>query len=309
MSLSGVATVRHTSRDEGLVTSFDQTRIFWESEGQGPTVVLCDGIACDGFIWKYLRPALLDAGFRVLHLHWRGHGRSGLPRDPHRVSIDDHARDIVAVLDHQGVDRAALIAHSMGTQVALETWHGHPGRVSGLVLACGSFGLITRTFHGSDILAQLLPFATELADQHPSVLRALWSRGPVKLSIWFAKMLGEVDALRIDADDLAPYFEHVNLMDPQMFLRMLAAAGSHTAEGYLSVVDCPALVIAAERDTFTPMRYAKQMATSIPGCELLEVLEGSHTAPIEQPALINGRVLRFLRERVEGRDGAPRDLG
>ena len=61
----------------------------------GPGVVLCDGLACDGFAWRYLRPMLEDR-FRVLHFHYRGHGRSGLPPNvadctlPHLVSdIDD----------------------------------------------------------------------------------------------------------------------------------------------------------------------------------------------------------------------------
>lgn len=282
---------------EGFAEAPDGTRLWWDSLGEGPAVVLCDGIACDGFIWKYLRPALARR-YRVIHWNYRGHGRSGAPRDPSRVSIADHARDLHAVLDHLSLDRAALVGHSMGTQVCLDAWRQRPSRVSALVLACGSFGRITRTFHGSDVLHHALPRLALLVDRHPDLVRAVLTRSPVSLSVAASRWLGEVDALRARAEDLAPYFEHMRLLDPAMFLRMLAAAGAHSAEDLLPDIDCPTLVVAAELDSFTPTRWAEQMARQIPHAELLRVEGGSHAAPIEQPALINDRVLRFLSERV-----------
>lgn len=282
---------------EGFLESFDGTRLFYEREGAGPTVVLCDGIACDGFIWKYVRPAL-RAKYEVVHMHWRGHGRSGPPRDRARVGIADHARDLHAVLEGLGVTRACLVAHSMGTQVALEAWRQRPDRVAGLVLACGSYGLITRTFHGTDLLSRALPEALAFARQRPGLVRALWSRGPARLSVWFARQMGEVDALRMRSEDLVPYFEHAAHLDPEMFLAMLSAAGTHTAEDLLPDLRCPTLVVAAGRDTFTPVRYAEQMARQIPGAEMLSIPDGSHAAFLEQHELVNARLLEFLAARV-----------
>lgn len=273
----------------------DGTRLFYESVGVGPAVVLCDGIACEGFIWRYLHPALTP-GHRVIHFNYRGHGRSGPPLDPERVGVEDHARDLHRVLAHAGVDRAVIIAHSMGTQVALEAWRQRPDAVAGMVLICGSYGLITRTFHGSDLLAVALPRAIELQRRYPGLMRALWSRGPVGLSMWFARVLGEVDALRLRSEDLAPYFEHVVRLEPGMFLRMLSAAGAHTAEDLLPDVTAPTLVVAGERDTFTPVRYAEQMARQIPDARFLRLDGASHTAPLEQPERLQSEVLRFLAE-------------
>ncbi len=48
------------------------------------------------------------------------------------------------------------------------------------------------------------------------------------------------------------------------------------------------------------------MAERIPSSEYLFVPGGSHTAPLERPGLVNARVERFLRERVEGQTGARR---
>ena len=109
----------------------------------------------------------------------------------------------------------------------------------------------------------------------------------------------QVDSLRTRTEDLLPYFEHISTIDPSLFMRMLLGAGDHTAEDLLPYIRVPVLVVAAERDSFTPTRYAEQMARQIPGAELLMVPGGSHSSPIEQPELINRRVMHFLETRVE----------
>ncbi|NNL85907.1 MAG: alpha/beta fold hydrolase, partial [Myxococcales bacterium] len=142
---------------EGFVEAADGTRLFYELLGTGdPPVILTDGIGCDGFAWRYLAPGLAKH-HRVIHWHFRGHGRSGPPRDPERVGIEDLAADLKQICDRLDVERPVIIAHSMGVQVALEYYHQNPKGVAALVLMCGTFGRITTTFHGTDLLDQLLP--------------------------------------------------------------------------------------------------------------------------------------------------------
>ena len=83
---------------EGFVDARDGTRIYFSVSGAGPAVALCDGILCEGFVWKYLRPEI-SRSFRVVHWNYRGHGRSGRPRDLSRIAIRDHADDLWRVLD------------------------------------------------------------------------------------------------------------------------------------------------------------------------------------------------------------------
>ena len=87
-------------------------------------------------------------------------------------------------------------------------------------------------------------------------------------------------------------------MDPDVFLRMLEAAGGHDAQGFLHTVQVPTLVVAAERDTFTPMALADEMAQTIPGAELEVIEDASHAAPVEQPRRIVDRIEEFLSVRV-----------
>lgn len=291
---------------EGFVEAGDGTRIFYRIAGEGPAVVLCDGILCEGFVWKYLRPYLVHS-CRVVHWNYRGHGRSGRPRDATRIGIRDHAEDLWHVLDAVGISRAVLVGHSMGTQVCLEAYRAAPARVAGLVLVCGSYGLITRTFHGTDALAKLLPTILRFHERHPRAARGLLALTPKGLALSIAKLSREVDPIRTRTEDMLPYFEHLKGMDPSTFLAMLDAAGRHSAEDLLHSIHVPTLVIAAERDSFTPPRLAAQMAAAIPGADFLLVREGSHSAPIEQPDLINLRIEKFLAERAYPAEiGTPR---
>ena len=79
---------------------------------------------------------------------------------------------------------------------------------------------------------------------------------------------------------------------------MLRSAGEHTAGDLLPRVNVPVLVVAGERDTFTPPFLATAMAETLPRGELLLVRDGSHVAPLEQPELVDARVMAFLREHV-----------
>jgi pimeloyl-ACP methyl ester carboxylesterase len=284
---------------EVFVEAADGTRLFVETHGVGtPAIILIDGIGCDGFAWRYLQPRLATR-HQVVHSHFRGHGRSGPPIDRDQLSIEDLARDLRDVCDHVGIESAVLVAHSMGVQVALEFYRQHPDRVVGLVLMCGTFGRITTTFHGTDLLDQVLPSLIRAAQSFPGLARAVWGRIPAALAFRIACAGRELDAERIQEEDFQRYWEHAALMDPDVFLRMLQLAGEHDARGFLEDVRAPTLVIAAEHDTFTPMALAEEMAHAIPNAELEVVPEASHAAPVEQPDRITERIEEFVSSRLE----------
>ncbi|MBW2719457.1 MAG: alpha/beta hydrolase [Deltaproteobacteria bacterium] len=283
---------------EGFVDAADGTRLFYgELDGGEPPVVLVDGIGCDGFAWRYLAPRLAEH-HRVLHCHFRGHGRSGPPLDRDRLSIEDLARDLRELCDERDVARPVIAAHSMGVQVALEYYRQNPDAVAALVLMCGTFGRITSTFHGTDLLDQVLPGLIRGTRMFPGIARAVWGRVPAAMAFRIACAGRELDGERIREEDFQRYWEHAALMDPDVFLRMLQAAGQHDALGFLPDIDVPTLVVAAEHDTFTPMTLAEEMAAAIPNAELEVIEEASHAAPVEQPDRIAERVEDFLSSRL-----------
>ncbi len=280
----------------------DGTRLFVRTQRAGHGLrdvhlIFSDGVLCDGFIWKYAWPDL-GKTHALVHWHYRGHGRSAAPADPARIDIAAHAADLDAVRHHVGDPPCVLFGHSMGCQVALEAYRMRPEGVRGLVLVCGSSGNVTSTFHGLPLLDLILPSLLGVAQKMPDVARALWSRVPSALAFRIAARAGEIDAVRVRAEDFLPYLSHMTHVDFPMFLRMLRAAGEHDAADLLPRIDVPVLVIAGDRDTFTPPYLARQMAAAIPRCRLVDVAGGTHVAPIEQPELVDAAMARYLAEDV-----------
>lgn len=276
----------------------DGTRIAWTSAGEGaPPVLLTDGIGCAGFVWARLAPALAGDR-RVLHWNYRGHGASEAPRDPARATISACASDLLAVLDAAGEERTVLAGHSMGVQVVLEAHRRAPARVAGLLLVCGAPGRVLDTFHDTSVLRTALPWARLVLDRWPAATRAAFQAlVTADVAVDWA-LAFEVNRALLHRDDLVPYFRDLSRIDPDLFLRLLSSAAEHDATPHLSEVRVPTLVVAGDRDSFTPMRLSVKMHEAIRGSELLVLPGGTHVAPLEHPELVEARVRSFLETRL-----------
>jgi pimeloyl-ACP methyl ester carboxylesterase len=293
---------------ESFVEADDGTQLYLRvrrgPEAARSIAILCDGIACDGFIWKYLWDTLAER-VHVAHWNYRGHGRSRRPADGARLGVEAHAADLGAIRralpEALGVDPGAtvLFGHSMGCQVVLEHVRqsldgpAAGAGLAGLALICGAPGRVTHTFKNTDVLAQVLPRMIDAVDRYPQVARALFGSVPPALALKVGLALGEIDGKLMEPRDIVPYLEHMVDIDLPMFLRMLKAAGEHSAEELLPRVVLPTLVVAGERDTFTPPTLARSMAGAIAGSELL-MTSGTHVVPLEHRAAVEEAVGRLL---------------
>jgi len=287
-------------------TASDGTRIAWTATGTGgPALLLTDGIGCAGYVWRRLAPALARER-RVLHWNYRGHGASEPPRDPARATIGDCVSDLLAVLDAAGEERAVLAGHSMGVQVALEAHRRAPERVAGLVLLCGAPGRLLDTFHDSTVLRAALPWARLVLDRWPAVTRAGF-RALVTADVAVDYALAfEVNRALLHREDLVPYFRDLSRVDPGLFVHLLSSAAEHDATDHLPEIQVPTLVVAGDRDSFTPMHLSVKMHEAIRGSELLVLPGGTHVAPLEHPELVETRLRSFLASRLPSTRGATR---
>jgi len=256
-------------------------------------IALCDGISCDGYIWRDLLPVLAK-NHDILHLNYRGHGRSGLPREPHLVTLPDLAGDLAFVLRRLGWTDVTLIGHSMGVQVSLECAIRYPTEVGSLVLCNGSYGRVLDTFRNTDFGARLLPIIDAVTytwrDAVSGLVRAVL---PSPLSYTLAA-LTEIKAEHIKPRDLQPYLDHFARMPLDLFTGLLTDAAERTALPFLPHISQKTLVIAGEDDGFTPLATSHRLVDMLPDAELLVVPKTSHTAPLEAPEAFETAIMAFL---------------
>lgn len=104
--------------------------------GHGEWLVLLHGLASQAHIWDLVAPQLIDS-FHVIALDQRGHGLSDKP--DHGYDFATVSSDLDAILNALKIERARLIGHSWGGNVAVQYAVDHPARISGLVLVDGGF--------------------------------------------------------------------------------------------------------------------------------------------------------------------------
>ena len=183
----------------------------------------------------------------------------------------------------------------MGVQVILEFYNRHPGRVRALVPLSGAYGRPFNDFYNRDYFPAWLPllFLTANGMSRPSDY--IWkSLLKYPLAYTVAQLLAAISPHACPKEDMDPYFRHMSGLDVRVFVNMAYWLQAHSAEAYLEKIKVPTLVIAGTKDHLTPYRNSVEMNERIPNAELCTLVEGSHAALIEQPALINLRLASFI---------------
>ncbi|MBI9077730.1 MAG: alpha/beta hydrolase [Desulfatibacillum sp.] len=284
------------------IESFDGTSIHYKSVGKGPAICASNGIGVSTFFWKYLVEYFSNT-HQVILWDYRFHGESGPGPDYDSLTMTTNARDLCAVLDHAGVDKATLLGHSMGVQTIFEFYRLNPQRCAALIPVLGTYGHPFDTFFGTDIGKFLFPLGFYTTFLFPGMTRKITQTG---LKILFsdyiawpgARLTGLVNFQHIRKKDLNPYLEHLKSLDLRAFMAMARNMQEHSAQAILPEIKVPVLIIAGEDDLFTPLEVSQHMHNMIPNSEMLVIPHGSHAALVEQPELMNLRIEKFMQERV-----------
>ena len=115
-----------------MILPTDKGPLYYEIKGEGPPLVFVSGwaMSCEGW-----RPAvdLLAATHRCLMYDWRGMARSQPASIHASFNIEDHAEDLHAILQAEGIFDAVFIAHEMGTLPAVACAEAHPQDLNSFV--------------------------------------------------------------------------------------------------------------------------------------------------------------------------------
>ena len=109
----------------------DGIRLAFRDEGEGPPVLALAGLTRDGRDFDYVAPHLADV--RLIRLDCRGRGASDRA-EPSTYTVPHEAGDALALLDHLGLERAAILGTSRGGLIAMALAAAAPDRLSGVCL-------------------------------------------------------------------------------------------------------------------------------------------------------------------------------
>jgi pimeloyl-ACP methyl ester carboxylesterase len=240
-------------------------KLWADDSGTGtPLVLLHPGVG-DSRIWDPILPALAE-DYRVIRYDARAYGRSPAPTSPY-VLLDD----LVAVLDHYGVDRAALVGCSQGGDTALGLAITQPARVSALVLLCPGISgyaipddpAVDAAFDaaepgGADAIAEVALGLWARAGRTPEVVEQVRSGARA----WLAQ--GDLEQ-----------------PNPDVFDRL----------GEIAV---PTSLLVGDLDRDWILDSNREAAKRIPGCVFVELPGVDHLPPLRVP----DRVLELIRATV-----------
>jgi 3-oxoadipate enol-lactonase len=257
------------------------TRLRYETAGppDGLPVVLLHGFGLDRRMWA--PQAALSARFFLVTYDLRGFGASA-PMDP--AVPYTHADDLFALLDHLGVEAAALAGLSFGglvaVQAAAQAAAHAPHRVRALVLLDA---LLPGVPWDDGCRAGFAEVGRQVAAGGVAAGRQAWLRHPL-----FASARRDPD-LEARLTDIVNGYQgqHGLGQDPE-------TAGPQPPAEVLGGLTMPALVAAGEQDVPCFLEMTGILARGIPGAEHTLIPGAGHLVNMEQPAAVNTLLTDFL---------------
>ena len=254
----------------GITVGYDEV-------GTGDDVLLLvHGTPFNRSMWRP-QLAAAPAGWRLIAPDLRGYGESTVV--PGKTTFDVFAADLAALLDHIGIDRAALGGLSMGGQIVMEFARQYPDRVRGLLLAA--------TFAQTD--------TDEGKRRRNAMADRLIEEG---MRPYAEEVLPKMLAPRSIAA-MPAVAEHVTAMmrdtDPQGAAAALRGRSERPSyEETLARLDVPAVIIVGSEDAFTTRQDAERMRDLASDSELVWLEGIGHMPNLENPDAFNLALIRFL---------------
>lgn len=263
--------------DEYYLETSDGTKLRTMSEGSGSPVVFAHGYGVTSSEWNLIAERLWPTGRRVIGFDQRGHGGSTIGSEG--IGSAEMASDYKAVLEHYDVRDGILVAHSMGTFLAIKFLLDHPEvaaeRLRGVVLVAAFAGDVAE---GAPQTAMQIPMIKsgflEAVANHP-IYGTLFAS-----TIFGNKAPSQLEVFRREFSDQS----HKPLVP------ILEAFLNESNYGRLSEIDIPVRVICGTNDMTTPPRHSERIAEGIPGATLTWVDGAGHSLNWEAMGDVIGEI-------------------
>lgn len=251
-------------------------RVYYESYGDGPPLVIVPAFAATTRTYRGLLPNLIKT-HRVLLYDLFGMGQSDDRRKG--STLESMGDDVAALLDHLGIGRASVLGSSMGAIIAQQFAVRHRDRLDRLVLITPPAGKSRHRSCMNEILTALL------AACPPEKF--------IRYMLHLALSPGFVDKHPVVVDQMMGGIR-VSEREHETMLRVIRSA--HTFQGISgrAEMDAPTLIIAGELDIITPPTQAEILHAELPNSRLIIMKGVAHSPFIEATRETFAAVLSFL---------------
>lgn len=244
-----------------------------QQTGDGPPLLLAGSLGTSLAMWDPQAEAL-GGSHRVTRFDLRGHGRSPVPDGPY--TMDDLGGDVLALMDHLGLERASYCGLSIGGMIGQWLAIHAPDRIDRLVLLCTSAHL---------------PPADVWRDRAETV-RAAGTPEAVAdgvLGRWFTPQFAGAHG-----DLVAGFRAMISSTPAEGYAACCEAIAVMDLRPELARITAPTLVVAGAQDPATPPEHGRGIAEGV-GDGRLEVLDpGAHLISVERAPEITELIRRHL---------------
>ncbi|MEA3032942.1 MAG: aminoacrylate hydrolase [Sphingomonadales bacterium] len=253
--------------------------LYFEEHGpaDAPPLILSAGLGGSGGYWAP-NLATLAERHRVILYDQRGTGRSDRTL-PTQMTVEDMARDVLALMDGLGLAGADFVGHAAGGAIGLTVALEAPERVSRLVVVNGWSRLDPHTARCFEIRLDLL------RDTGP---RAYLRAQPIFLfpATWISEHGNDLDS---ETDAQLAHFQGSDNLEAR-----LAALQAFYVDDRLEEVRAPLLALVAKDDMLVPWTCSRRLAEATPAGTLATMDWGGHACNVTDPEGFNRLVLDFL---------------
>jgi pimeloyl-ACP methyl ester carboxylesterase len=269
----------------------DGVCLYYEETGDGTPLVFLHEFAGDHRSWEP-QVRQFSRTYRCVVVAARGFSPSQVPADPAAYSQDRAVADVVSVLDAAGVGRAFVIGNSMGGFTALHLALQQPDRTLGAVVAGCGYG--AHPDKEASFRAESEKVAIAFETQGPEAMSRWYGVGPARVQFLAKDPRGHAEHVRVlaehDAVGAANTMRGVQKGRPSLY----------AMQEQLASCEAPVLVIAGDEDNGV-LETNLMLKRTIPRCGLAIFPKSGHVTNLEEPALFNSFVQRFLTAVEHGK--------
>ena len=278
--------------EQRYIIARDGTKIGYQVRGQGPVLVLANGLGGTYLAFQHVYRAVPN--HRVICWDYRGLYTSSQPHDDRANTVAHQVADLLEILDAEGVETFAMAGWSMGVQVCLETVRTASTRVAGLLLINGTYGRAFGTVLGSRMIGRTIPTLLKLVKAQSGLVGALTKKIAGTETLVKAMVAAGMVSRTIDIDIFRAVAAGFQTIDWNIYSDLLNRLNEHDAFDVMGQVRVPTTVITGDKDILTPPKTAREIHHAVAGSRLTIIPGGTHYTPVEYPREVQAEVYAWL---------------